>query len=429
MFPGSTFNSTPATGRPLVMIGLRTGLYSLLLAFTACTSLQTTEQNAAKGFNLDVSDSVGFFYFLPKALIKIEGKASTTTAAGYEIIVSRLMVADKRRQFHLKWKNNPLFDDTITTPIAVNSQGLLTSVEFSSTDQSPAILNDLATTTVNVFKILGGGPQGGDKSTPPPQTPKPFSVTFDPLDQAESQAAEALIRKASGAVVQVCGVSGASQSCISDKMGSVGGKVGALLVGSEEAQAEKRGGVVYHPPTAVELRFDLSNTGSSIIHRDTVVVPDPARVACFRFGRSPFVNRTTKLTLTEGMPTNFTLVRPSPMKGFTGMLSTVTGTIAAAVPTIVNVKMNQEIAESAAQKKLLEARTNLATAKKNQITAERALEAVEGAQNGTSAAPGNFNSGGGNILNATPEGEAQTGDKDSKSKKLRIEGTVELPET
>ncbi|MEQ1751533.1 MAG: hypothetical protein ABL974_19070 [Prosthecobacter sp.] len=398
-----------------------------ILTLTGCTSLQTTEQGAGnKGFNAEKSDGVGLHYFLPKALMKIEGKVDAAVPGGYVVTVTKSMVGDKRRQFHLRWKNNPLYDDSIATPITTNPQGLLTSVNFSATDQTPAIIGDLATTTVNVFKILGGGAQSGDGKVAAATTaPKPFSVTFDPLDTDEISVATTMMKNATGAKVQICPSGSRAQSCIGDMMGSAGDK-GYVNAGIDPGTyAEDRGGVLYHPPTAVEVRFDFTDAGANIISRDTILVPDPARIACFRFGRSAFVARTTALTLTEGMPSGFTMSRTSPVKAFTGMLSTVTGTIAAAVPTIINVRTNREVAESAAEKKLLVAQTDLVNAKKAKIVADNGLAAATGQQSGPPAPPSDFIPTGPHVLDT---GGQESGDANkTPGKKLKIEGTVELP--
>lgn len=146
---------------------------------------------------------------------------------------------------------------------------------------------------------------------------------------------------------------------------------------------------MYHPPVTVELRFDF-RPSTELIARSVVVVPDPRRVACFRFGRSPLVKRSTMLTMNQGMPSGFKIERPSPAKAFTGILKSVSGTIADAIPTIVNVKVNRQVSDLSAQEKLANAQSSLATSRKTQLDSEKALAdaiaaanaAATGAQSG-----------------------------------------------
>lgn len=247
------------------------------------------------------------------------------------------------------------------------------SVPFTTVDQTPNIANDLANTTVNIFKILGGGvapeaPTAPAAAPPPPAKLAPFKYTFDPLDAAETADVEARLRTNFHLKVMIiCPKKHVTQSCIGNQLAASGKSIGPA-----EAEIDKdnprTGGVMFHPPEAVEIRFDFTGIGSELIDHETYTVPDVERVACFRFGRSPFVNRDTALTLSNGMPTSFTITRPSPIHGLTTALSTVTGTIATAIPTIMNVKINQEVADLNAKKSLIDAQNSLATSQNTLAT-------------------------------------------------------------
>ena len=139
----------------------------------------------------------------------------------------------------------------------------------------------------------------------------------------------------------------------------------------------QRDGVLFHPPTTVELRFEIDKP--NLITRKTITVPNPDVVAHFPFRRAPLVASTTALTLVDGMPTGFTIDRPSPVKAFTGLLKTVTSTVAAAVPTLVNVKVNREKSELAAEKSLLDAQTNHLKAQQQLLKEQAALAGMQNA--------------------------------------------------
>src|ERR1700747_2780808 len=79
--------------------------------------------------------------------ITIEGKPDTVGNLLVDASVS--LVADSRFRYFLYWKPNP-FSEDIVNNLDVDSDGMLTSVNYSAEDKTPQILSDLVTTTVNI---------------------------------------------------------------------------------------------------------------------------------------------------------------------------------------------------------------------------------------------------------------------------------------
>jgi hypothetical protein len=69
-----------------------------------------------------------------------------------------------------------------------------------------------------------------------------------------------------------------------------------------------------------------------------VTVPDVDQVACLPLGRSFLTKRESNLGFAHGMPTTFVFKQPSGVQALTGTLSSITGIVASAVPTLINVK-------------------------------------------------------------------------------------------
>lgn len=337
-----------------------TGLLLLAALLAGCSSFRST---AVDPSHPEKHDRVGLWYKLPKALLTIQGGPSKTDPTGYEITVTPEIVADPRRDYHLAWTKQPFYDDKTAKPVTVNAKGLLTNVELNTTDQTPGIITDLVDTTVNVFKIAGGGAQSGDLKAAREAMP-PFSYTFDPFDADER---ESVLKRLRGHGIEV-------QIELPPTAG-----LSQAPAGHEAATLEtlQRDGVLFHPPTAVELRFEIAPL--NLITRKTITVPNPDVIAHFPFRRAPLVASTTALTLVDGMPTGFTMDRPSPVKAFTGLLKTVTTTVASAVPTLVNVKVNREKSELAAEKSLMEAQTNHLKAQQQLLKEQSALAGMQSA--------------------------------------------------
>ena len=345
------------------------GLLLLTALLPGCSSFRST---AVDPSHPEKHDRVGLWYKLPKALLTIQGGPSKTDPTGYAITVTQEIVADSRRDYHLAWSKNPLFDDKTPKPVTVNAKGLLTNVELNTTDQTPGIVNDLVDTTISVFKIAGGGAQNGDLKAVREAMP-PFSYTFDPLDVKERERVLTRIR-GHGVEVQICPAATGTTSCLGQ--GLAGGKA---VTRDDLAQIDalQRDGVLFHPPTTLELRFEIARL--NLIARETVTVPNLEVVACFPFRRAPLVQSNTTLTLADGMPTGFSIDRPSPAKAVTLLLKTVTLTVASAVPTLVNVNVNREKSELAAEKSLLEAQTNHLKAQQQLLKEQAALAGMQSA--------------------------------------------------
>lgn len=336
------------------------GLVLLVSLLQGCSSFRST---AVDPNHPEKHGHVGLGYKLPKALLKIQGGPSKTDPTGYEITVVQEIVADPRRDYHLAWTKQPFYDDKTAKPVTVNAKGLLTNVELNTTDQTPGIITDLVDTTVNVFKIAGGGAQSADLKAALAAMP-PFSYTFDPFDADER---ERVLKRLRGHGVEV-------QIELPPTAG-----LSQAPAGHEAATLEtlQRDGVLFHPPTAVELRFEIAPL--NLITRKTITVPNPDVIAHFPFRRAPLVASTTALTLVDGMPSGFTIDRPSPARAFTGLLKTVTSTVASAVPTLVNVNVNREKSELAAEKSLLDAQTNHLKAQQQLLKEQSALAGMQNA--------------------------------------------------
>jgi hypothetical protein len=395
-------NKTPNDFHPnLLRLSLALAAAAILPAFFGCTSLRTSKEPVGgPSYASGTKARVGLYYFLPKALLTIEGTQPKEGA--FVIAITKRMVADRRHRYHLRWTQNPFYDDkvTATNGIAATTEGLLTTVDMSTTDQTPAIVSDLAATTINVFKILGGGgaPGRGGPGGAALKPLHPFRYTFDPLDSFECNEVRNAL-EGFGIIVRIDvlpslmsnTVTNAIVSASKDVTSEVSARNSTSQSSHSGTDTPRSGGVFFHPPTTVEIRLDLREAGADLIHRETLLVPDQDRVACFRFGRSPFVKRDTTLILTDGVPTAFKIDRPSTVKALTGTISTLSSTIANAVPTIANVRVSHEESELNAKKNLLTAQAAVLEQQKKVLDDRKALleseKALEAAKKQAAAAP------------------------------------------
>jgi hypothetical protein len=156
---------------------VKAGFIVAALWLVSCTALDT---RSARPQNINGQKSrVGRYYMLPKALITIEGAPDKDGNLLIDATVA--LVADSQFRYFLYWRPN-VFSEDIFNNIDVDSDGMLTSVNYSAEDKTPQILSDLVTTTVKIAKIakdLGAGLDTSSVKYPP------FTYTFDPFDRAE----------------------------------------------------------------------------------------------------------------------------------------------------------------------------------------------------------------------------------------------------
>jgi hypothetical protein len=385
-----------------------------------CTALDSTSVGDTKISS--IKPRVGRYYLLPKALLTLEGAPDEKGNLLINATVS--LVADSRFRYFLIWRPN-VFSDDIFNNIDVDSDGMLTSINYSAEDKTPQILSDLVTTTVNIAKIAKdlGGLALEVKKYPP------FTYTFDPFDSAETARAERELRDRQNLELRISPGSLGVRSAI-------GKSINRRTAYVNRADDPPGGGVFYHPPTTIELLM-IDHNVDAVAGKDAVVkkaqqdavaaafqrlqddaaakaqadadkakadaekakaegkptpdasaspagspanpvkkakaadmspavdktqptpkpatlchvvitVPDVDQVACLPLGRSFLTKRESNVGFAHGMPTTMSFKQPSAVQAFTGTLSSITGIVASAVPSLVNVKSTTTAAPNAA---------------------------------------------------------------------------------
>ncbi len=357
---------------------LKLTLFSLGCSFICgCTALDTT---AAGDKKVDErKPHVGRYYMLPKALITIEGHPDTD--GNLLLDASTSLVADRRHRYFLRWKPNPFYED-IFNNVDVDSDGMLTSVNYSAEDKTPQILSDLVSSTINVAKIAKDLGYGLDVVA----SHAPFKYTFDPFDAAEvGQVKHDLLTKQSFEL-QVAPRARGGRTELANE-------IDASVRQHERAVDPQHGGLFYHPPTTFEMllidhngekaKAKAQKAASALIANsptpapgkgttpnapegnnstpkpsnppspiDTaqpttqpatlchivMTVPNVDEVACMQQGRSFLTKREANLGFAHGMPTTFVFKQPSGIQAVTGILSSLSGTVSTAIPSLINVK-------------------------------------------------------------------------------------------
>ena len=102
----------------------------------------------------------------------------------YDVTVEAIYAPDSENTFLLNPKLRCTSDDTFQITV---SNGLLTTISSTNTDQSGEVLVQLAKTGIEAFKLAAGFPSFGARSLKVGEYvyPKHIEVTFDPTDQTK----------------------------------------------------------------------------------------------------------------------------------------------------------------------------------------------------------------------------------------------------
>jgi hypothetical protein len=182
----------------------RLHLLQILAALTLCgcgSIVTTTPEHRLPANKMTVT---GVPYYLPKGKIQIDITWSKDTHE-WLVKASPVIVPDDRFRYRLNRNTHVLFDDDIT--IAVDSMGLLQTVNGTSADKTVSAIGDLVAAVGGVFSFAAGVgaalPQGAvpgekimeamRKPTPAPAPVYSYHATIDPREHLNSEPIESVL--------------------------------------------------------------------------------------------------------------------------------------------------------------------------------------------------------------------------------------------
>ncbi|HCX28857.1 MAG TPA: hypothetical protein DHU55_03665 [Blastocatellia bacterium] len=245
-------------------------------------------------------------------------KGDGSAGDSFKITTVRLLEPDRKERCFLKYQPSVFYDDEFT--LEVDDNGLLKTVNSTSTDQTPAIIESATEIAVNLLKV---GAQAGARVAK--GTPRPFIYTFDPLDDEEACAATDFLGKM-GITLKV--------DC-RDLADSDAGKKPV----SKTVSTTKTDGVFYHPPVAVTLRFWIGEEAAPDT-KDSVVymLPDYHFTECLSLRRAALVKQDTQLTFSSGMLQHVKFTRPSQALAAVQIPQKIVAKAAEAIPAIIKIQ-------------------------------------------------------------------------------------------
>ena len=325
------------------------GMSPILLGLSSCTTQSNLYADISpEGQPSGNQAQVGLHYFLPRGKIRMTGSYQKSgDESSFKITTERLIEPYREERCFFKYRSSVLYDDEFT--LEIDDNGLLKTVNSTSTDQTPAIIESMTEIAVNLFKISAELGITGKLE----KKPRPFVYTFDPLDKKQADAAEEFLRDMGITLTIDC-----------RKIADLGkGKD----LGSKTVSSTKTDGVFYHPPVAVTLNFSIGKAAAPDT-KDSVVytLPDYRFIECVSLRRATLVKQDTQLTFSKGMLNHVKFTRPSQALAAVQIPQKIVSKAAEAVPAIIKIQseaatrdIKDQTAQLKAQRDYLQAQIDL----------------------------------------------------------------------
>jgi len=347
----------------------------LLFGCTALHSVATSDSD-----QLADQPRVGNYYFLPRGVIQLDGApVSKDIPAEFQVSIKTQNVPDKTRRYFLAHRTNVFYEDDLQ--IKVNGKGLLETTSLSTEDKTPAIISKITETLVDTAQIAAAGPLFRNAREVMASHPlKPFHVIFDPFDPSQRANAVAKLSDC-GFDLKFPNPSTAIARMIDGK-----DKTSAKLISSASAaqltQATDIPGVIYRPPTAIELEITTQdNSTAGLLQHVWVRLPSPTEIAIADASRAFLIKKKNNYSFVDGDLIQIDHNKPSQLLAFISVPADIAHQIAGAIPTIISIEDKRAARlppDLVAQKAQLDAETAVLNSKIALLQAQQKLEQTQG---------------------------------------------------
>lgn len=229
-------------------------------------------------------------------------------------------VPDPRFQYSVNINHDALFDDDIS--VSVDTNDLLKSVNSTTTDQTPQIIEKIAEAPVQVL-TAGRAPALISK------TKKQFDIEYslDPTSQQQVRTLNNLLGTLSPRIQFTAN---------------------PVISPSQHRKRLPRCSINICFRTAMPYTLELRTLGQSsvVLARTIVVLPNKNAVAQIPVTRAPFVKKTVQLQFTNGMLTSVNVSNPSEVKAFVEIPITVAKSIVSIPSAMFQFKTTQITADN-----------------------------------------------------------------------------------
>lgn len=307
-------------------------------ALSGCVALTSTP--SPTGTSNDYDPRLGNYYFLPRGLIQIDGAEVSKDTHEFQVTLKTLNVPNKEWRYFLSKHTNFFYDDDLS--LKVNPKGLLETVNITTEDKTPAVIDKVVDTFVDIARIAtseGINLTADDSTAGAPTKLIPFHVIFDPFEQDERNAAVKKLRD--------CGF---KIKFPNPPWAEAHPRDGKSILLAERVRTEpgiypaarESTGVVYRPPTIVEVEIlTTSNVQTGLLQHVWVRMPDPYELAVLDTSRAFLVKKKNNYAFTDGDLIQVDHTKPSQALALVGIPASIVHKVAEAIPTLISLEDNR----------------------------------------------------------------------------------------
>lgn len=376
------------------------GLFTVLLLigiFSGCSVVKTN-------YSKDLKKEATVYYYLPESILKIRATAKVAvvyndkklTGSSYIVeqsfVITTEMIADTKDLLSLKYKPNALMADEIK--YAVNSKGLLETVNITTEDRTADIISKL----VEAPQIILGT-SAGTKKASDDVIVKIKEFTSDFVLKASTVSGTSQTIKWNLVIFNELGVDEDPKTVPADfalsspDAPTTPTELSNIINGTSSENTEIDG-ILTRPIKNISLKIESAIAGVDFNTTlpSNVVIADVTKLIVIPVKRTAFVKRTNKIGIQDGIILSNEITKPSSVEGFISIPINIAKAIVSIPGELVqfkfdNTKKNGELEKAKLeiektnlsnsielQKSKLELQTTLLEAEKKQLNAQKELD-------------------------------------------------------
>lgn len=356
-------------------------LILLLGIFSSCAVVRTDYSSNAK-------KNATVYYYLPEGNLKISAHAkavvvydadSSLTDGSYVIeesfSVSTEMIADTKNLLSLNYKPNALMADDIK--YAVNSKGLLETVNITTEDRSAAIIAKIAEAPQIILSAPAVAGRGKN-------IVKIKEFTSDFIIKASEISNTAFTVKWNLTILNELGIDESPKTVpadftISSDDLSANPPPLSTIINESNSRGSEIEGILTRPLKNIPLQIKSAVNGVKFNATlpTYVMIPDVTKVIIIPVNRTAFVSRINKIAIQDGIILSNEITKPSSVEGFISIPVNVAKAVISIPAQLVQFRYDNTKRLNDLETAKLEFEKSILESKKFALTKEQEIDKVK----------------------------------------------------
>jgi hypothetical protein len=367
-------------------IYLIAGLFLILLVYGLLASCSVVKTD----FSSNAKKEATVYYYLPESIIKIRATAkvavvynadSTLTDSNKILeegfVITSEPIADTKDLLSLNYKPNALMADDIK--YAVNSKGLLESINITTEDRTANIVTKLAEAPQVIFSTS----TAGTKALNTIVKIKEFNTDFALKASRISNTQETI--KWNITILNELGINELPKTISADFKISSPEIVGSaptlanLINGKNASLIDEIDGILTRPLKNITLKFESAIQGADFNTSlpTNIVIADITKLIVIPVKRTAFVKRTNNIVIQDGIILKNEINKPSSVEGFVNIPINIGKAIVSIPGQLVQFRFDNTKRLDELEKTKLDYEKSVLENQKFALTKEQEIEKVK----------------------------------------------------